>query len=141
MIFSWLTPLGNTDLQLVDTRPPPLLMGVCICLKAASPCGGSASAFCHCEGIEVTAASGFVNKDSFYTTPDLHSGKLFWRLRGRGGRKEEGDQGSKNKALQEAIITMRKEGINSHLQCIVYSEYHCTGRDSRFRFNPSVAHV
>ena len=35
----------------------------------------------------MTAASGFVNRDSSYATPDLHSGKLFGRLR---GRREEG---------------------------------------------------
>lgn len=93
-------------------------MGCASVSAAEHHCRGSVSAFCHSEGIEVTVASGFVYRDSFYTTPGLHSGKLFGRLRGRRARKEEGEQESQNKAMQEAIITMRKKRINSHLQCI-----------------------
>lgn len=110
--------LGNTDLQLLYTRASPPLMGCASVSVAARHCRGSASAFCHSEGTEATVALGFVNRDYFYRTPDLHSGKLFGRLRGRRDRKEEGEQENQNKALQEAIITKRKKRINSHLQCI-----------------------
>ncbi len=47
----------------VRHQDPSSINGVCICLIAAAPCRGSLSAFCHSEGIEVTAASGFVNGD------------------------------------------------------------------------------
>ena len=92
----YLSLLGNSDLQLVDTGASPLLMGLCICLREWQPqCRGSLSAFSHSEGIEVTAASGFVNRDFFFfhTTPDLHSGKLFEGLREEGGRGEGLDRG------------------------------------------------
>lgn len=109
--------LENTDLQLLYARAPPPLMECASVSATARHCRGSASAFCHSEGIEAVAL-GFVNRDYFYRTPDLHSGKLFGRLRGRRDRKEEGEQGSQNKTLQEAIITMWKKRINSHLLCI-----------------------
>lgn len=41
----------------------------------------------------MTAASGFVNRVfSSHTTPDLHSGKLFGRLKGGGRDWKEGRQ-------------------------------------------------
>lgn len=63
----------------------------------------------------MTAASAFVNRDSFHTAPDLHSGKLFRRLKEGGGVKRRESKESQNKAPQEAIITMRKKRINSNL--------------------------
>lgn len=64
------------------------------------------------------AVSGFVNRDYFCTSPDLHSRKLLGRLRVDVGKEEEGVQRHQKRALQEAIITMSRERINSHLQCI-----------------------
>lgn len=123
--FSWLTLFGNSELQRVDTQTPTSINGregVCICLKAAHPCRGSLSSFCHSEGIEVTAAWGFVNRDSFLSNSWPAFREVIWEAYKRGGgwqiREGKKSKESQNRALQEAMITMRKKRINSHLQCI-----------------------
>ena len=116
-----LTVFRNPDLPLLDTRAPPLLIGCASVSRVAPHCMGSVSALYHSEEIEVTAAMGFVNRDFVFSMQLLtciHGSYMGGLGGGRRDRKEEGKQGSQNKALQEAIITVRRKRIISHLQYI-----------------------
>lgn len=95
----------------------PCINGVCICLRAAPHCRGSVSAFVTVKELRwLLPQDLLIGFFSIHILTCIQESYSIWEV--ERDRKQEGKQESQNKALQEAVITMRKKRINCHLQCI-----------------------